>query len=91
MSNGFASSLTDAGLRPRRSSTWRRVGSASARNTPSMECISIWSARGGKIAAPVRCPEHLGIFLSICKRVFGSTRVCDWSVIDRQKVSRGDC
>ena len=52
MSKGFASSLTEAGLRLKRSSTWRRVGSASARNTPSIEVL-VLSVRGRTAKAPV--------------------------------------
>ncbi len=79
MSKGFASSLTEAGLRLNRSSTWRRVGSASARKTPSMDVL-VLSVRGRTAKAPLSMPAILRNIPKYMQAPGGSNRVRGQSV-----------
>src|SRR5262245_32286231 len=68
--NGAASSLTDAGLLPSRSSTRRRVGSDKARNTPSIgfALAAVMAGTGGSSSSfgrDLSADLYLGQYLSI--------------------------
>jgi hypothetical protein len=76
MSNGSANSDTDAGLRARRTTTWRRVESDNALKTPSTVCAATAIRLAPDPFRIRRCPHanddtgapHLGQGLSIGHR-----------------------